>query len=69
MHHFRIDISSIVYGPSNKNYDTETKMGISPANEMSVEDMLDTAEDDLLLAILALYQRYTCMMLSETIFT
>ena len=36
---------------------------------MSLDDMLDAAEDDLLLTILALYQRYTCMMLSETIFT
>ena len=60
---------SFVYGPSNNNYNTETKSGISPANEMSLDDMLDAAEDDLLLAILALYQRYTCMMLSETIFT
>ncbi len=58
---------SFVYGPSNSNYDTSIRKSIKPAEELSVKDMLATAEDDLLLTILALYQTQTCRMLSESI--
>ena len=58
---------SFVYGPGNSNYDAKTKKAIRSANDFTVEEMILAAEDDLLLTILALYQRYTCMMLSETI--
>ncbi len=62
---------SFVYGPSNNNYDTKSKKSIRPVSKMEgkekLEYMLATAQDDLLLTVLALYQRYTCMMLSEAI--
>ena len=59
---------SFVYGPSNNNYDGSGQCAIRPSAEMSVEDMLLTAEDDLLLTVLALYQKHTCMFLNEELY-
>lgn len=58
---------SFVYGPGNSNYDMKTKTAIRSARDFSMEEMIIAAEEDLLLTILALYQRYTCVMLAETI--
>ena len=58
---------SFVYGPGNSNYNAEAKTAIRPASDFSIEEMINAAEDDILLTLLALYQRFTCMMLAETI--
>ena len=59
---------SFVYGPSNSNYDFENKIAYKSSKDFSVEDMSLLMEDDLLLTILALHQRFTCADFSERVF-
>lgn len=60
---------SFVYGPSNANYDPAQGTSRTPAGQMSVGDILMTTEDDLLLTVLALYQKSTCALLNQTIYS
>lgn len=59
---------SFVYGPSNAGYDPERGTSRAPAAQMSLEGVLATTEDDLLLTVLALYQKSTCALLNQTIY-
>ena len=59
---------SFVYGPNNANYDPARGTSRALAGQMSVGDILATMEDDLLLTVLALYQKSTCALLNQTIY-
>ena len=59
---------SFVYGPGNADYDPARGTSRAPAGQMSVGDILAATEDDLLLTVLALYQKSTCALLNQTIY-
>ncbi len=55
---------SFVYGPSNSVFKSETNW----LDVIDLPQMLSTAEDDLLLTLLVLHQKYTCVLLNDKIF-
>ena len=55
---------SFVYGPSNSVFKSETNW----IDVIDLPQMLSIAEDDLLLTLLVLHQKYTCVLLNDKIF-